>query len=51
MAEEIKDAGIAVPRAIIQSYLFNALIGFVGLITFLFALPDLDLALNDTTGW
>jgi len=51
MAEEIKDAGIAVPRAIIQSYLFNALIGFVGLITFLFAIPDIDLALNDETGW
>lgn len=51
MAEEIKDAAIAVPRAIILSYIFNAGIGLVALVTFLFVLTDLDLALNDATGW
>ena len=51
MAEEIKDAGIAVPRAMIGSYLLNAGLGFVFLISFLFAITDLDAALNDATGY
>jgi len=51
MAEEIKDASAAVPKAIIRSYLGNSLIGFIGLITFLFVLTDLEGALNSETGW
>ena len=51
MSEEIKDASIAVPKAIIRSYLGNSLIGLVGLITFLFVLTDLESALDDVTGW
>ncbi|KAH8586206.1 amino acid/polyamine transporter I [Bisporella sp. PMI_857] len=51
MSEEIKDAGIAVPKAIIRSYLANAAIGFIALITFLFVLTDLESALDDATGY
>ena len=51
MAEEVKDAGLAVPRAIILSYIFNAGIGLVALVTYLFALTDLDAALNDASGY
>ena len=51
MSEEIKDAGITVPRAMVWSYLLNPGLGFVFLISFLFAVTDLEAALNDETGY
>lgn len=51
MSEEIKDAGITVPRAMIGSYLLNAALGLVFLISYLFCITDLDAALNDATGY
>lgn len=51
MSEEIKDAGITVPRAMVWAYLLNGGLGFVFLISFLFAITDLDAALNDETGY
>ena len=51
MSEEIKDAAITVPRALVWAYLLNGRLGFVFLISFLFAVTDLEAALNDGTSY
>ncbi|KAK3069571.1 hypothetical protein LTR53_011981 [Teratosphaeriaceae sp. CCFEE 6253] len=51
MSEEVRDAGLSVPRAMIASILINAGIGFIALISFLFALPSIDDAINDPSGF
>jgi choline transport protein len=51
MSEEIKDAGVTVPRAMVGAYLLNGGLGLVFLISFLFAITDLDAALADETGY
>ncbi|KAG4441644.1 hypothetical protein IFR05_002851 [Cadophora sp. M221] len=51
MSEEIKDAGATVPRAMISSYLLNAGLGFVFLISFMFCMTNITDALNDPTGY
>ena len=51
MAEEIKDAGTSVPRAMVWSYFGNGIIGFVLLITYLFAMPSVDDAISDPSGF
>ena len=51
MSEEIKDAGVTVPRAMLGSYLMNGGLGIVFLISFLFSVVDLEGALNDETGY
>ena len=51
MSEEVKDAGIVVPRAIICSYVVNGFMGLVLLITYLFCIPSIDDALADATGY
>jgi amino acid transporter len=48
MSEEVKDAGLTVPRAVVASFLVNALMGFVILTTFLFCIPNVSDAVNDT---
>ena len=47
MAEEVEDAGRSVPIAIVWSYVLNGLMGFILLISYLFAIPSVDDALND----
>jgi amino acid transporter len=51
MSEEMKDAGVTVPRAMIGSYLLNAALGLVFLISYLFCITLIDDALNDPTGY
>jgi choline transport protein len=51
MAEEIKDAGKTVPRAMIGAYLMNGSLGIVFLISYMFMVTDVDAALNDATGY
>jgi amino acid transporter len=51
MAEEVKDAGRNVPNAMLWSYLLNGTLGFVLVITYLFALTDIEAAVNDPTGY
>lgn len=51
MSEEVKDAGIVVPRAIITSYVVNGFMGLILLITYLFSIPSIDDALADPTGY
>ena len=51
MAEEIKDAGKTVPRAMIGAYLMNGSLGIIFLISYMFMITDVDAALNDATGY
>ncbi|KAF2404838.1 putative GABA permease [Trichodelitschia bisporula] len=40
LSEEVKDAGKSVPSAMMWTLMINGLIGFIVLVTFCFALPD-----------
>ncbi|KAF2141107.1 uncharacterized protein K452DRAFT_229389 [Aplosporella prunicola CBS 121167] len=51
MSEEVKDAGVTVPRAMVWSYVLNGALGFVFLITYMFAVTNIDDALADITGY
>ncbi|KAH6915535.1 amino acid permease-domain-containing protein [Coprinopsis sp. MPI-PUGE-AT-0042] len=51
LAEEVKDAGKTVPRAMIGAYLMNGVIGLVFLVSYMFMITDLDAALNDASGY
>lgn len=48
LAEEVKYASKSVPRAMVWAFSINALIGFVVLTTFLFALPSVSDVLDPT---
>lgn len=49
MAEEVKDAAVAVPRAMITVYLINMCLIFPAVLTICYHIPDVDAALADTT--
>ena len=51
MSEEIQDAAIIVPRSILLTILVNGTLAFGMLIVTLFALVDVDDALNSPTGF
>lgn len=51
MAEEIKDAGTTVPRAMLGSYLLNGALGIIFLISYMFVMTDVGAALEDVTGY
>ncbi|KAL3431346.1 amino acid/polyamine transporter I [Aspergillus tetrazonus] len=51
MAEEVRDASVAIPRAIMLSVLINGSLGFGMLIAVLFCLGNLEEALNTPTGY
>lgn len=51
MSEEIKDASLTLPRAIMTSAFFNGLLGWVMTITFCFCLGDLSSILESPTGY
>lgn len=51
MAEEVKNAGRNVPIAIVWSYVGNGLIALVFLVTFLFAMPSVEEAIDDPSGF
>jgi choline transport protein len=51
MAEEVDNAAVSIPRAIICSMLINGAVGFVMMITLLFSLGDVDTVLNTATGY
>ncbi len=51
MSEEICDAGLAVPKAIMWSFGINAFLGLVFLIALLFAITDINAAINDPSGY
>ena len=49
MAEEVKDAGRNVPNAMFWAYVGNGILGLILIITYNFALTDVDAALDDPT--
>jgi choline transport protein len=49
MAEEVKDAGLNVPKAMVWSFVLNGVLGLFFIITYLFCLPSVEDALNDPT--
>ncbi|KAK3673377.1 hypothetical protein LTR78_006610 [Recurvomyces mirabilis] len=51
MAEEVKDAAVAVPRAMMTIFLIDFALVFPLLVTICYHLPDIDAALNDTTAY
>ncbi|KAK3676608.1 hypothetical protein LTR78_003382 [Recurvomyces mirabilis] len=51
MSEECRDSGLTVPRAMIWSILINASMGFVAVVSFIFACPSVDDAVNDPSGF
>ncbi len=42
MSEEVKNAGLIVPRAMVTSYLVNGSMGLIMLVTFLFCVPSVS---------
>jgi choline transport protein len=46
LSEEVKDAGLTVPRSMWWSFVLNAAMGLLFIITFLFAMPNVSDALN-----
>ena len=51
MAEEVQNASVTIPRAIIMTILINGTLGFGMLIAVLFCMGDLDAALETPTGY
>lgn len=51
MAEEVRDASRYVPISLFWSYFGNSLMAIVFLVTFLFAMPDVDAAVEDPSGY
>ena len=51
MAEEIQNAEIVVPRAITLAYLLNGVLAFAMLIATLFAIEDIETALDSPTNY
>lgn len=51
MSEEVRDAGLSVPKAMIWTFFINGAMGFILIITYVFAIPSVDDALNDPTGY
>ena len=51
MSEEIRDASLTLPRAIVWSAAINGSLGFIMIITYCFALGDLTTILETPTGY
>ncbi len=51
MSEEVKDAGLIVPRAMVTSFAVNGFMGLVMLITFLFCISSVSDALDHVSGY
>ncbi|TVY16017.1 Choline transport protein [Lachnellula arida] len=51
IAEEVHDAAVTVPRAIIGSLILNGAIGFAMMLVMLFGISDIDMVLNTPTGY
>jgi choline transport protein len=51
MTEEVKDASLNVPTAMVWSFVLNGMLGLFFIISYLFCLPSVEDALNDPTGF
>lgn len=50
LSEEVKDAGLTVPRSMVWSFVINAAMGLLFIVSFLFAMPNVNDALNYAGG-
>ena len=51
LSEEVQDAGLTIPRSMIWSYIVNGVMGTVFVISFVFAMPNVQDALNYKAGY
>ncbi|KAJ6780907.1 hypothetical protein PWT90_03982 [Aphanocladium album] len=51
MAEETRDASVSIPRVMMITWVFNYVTIFIALITIAYHMPDIDLAVADSTGY
>lgn len=51
MSEEVQDAAINVPQAMVHGYILNGVVGLIFVITYLFCLTSIDDAINDPSGY
>jgi amino acid transporter len=51
MSEEVKDAGLAVPRAMLTSFVINGVMGLITLVALLFAILNVQNAAFDLSGF
>lgn len=51
LAEEVSNANLNIPRAILSSMIVNGLVGFTMMVTVLFAIGDVQSALDTKTGF
>lgn len=51
MSEEVSDAGLSVPRSMMWTFYINGSTGLVFLVSVLFAIPSVEEALADVTGY
>lgn len=51
MAEEVKNAGANVPKAMVWSFVLNGVLGLFFVVSYLFCLPSVEDALSDPTGF
>ena len=51
MSEEVRGAGLAVPRAMMWSYTANAIVGLVVVFAYLYSIANIDDALSSPTGF
>ena len=51
MAEEVRDAGLNVPRAMWWTFVINATMGLLMMTTYVFCIPSVEDALDDATGY
>lgn len=51
MAEEVRDADRYVPISLFWSYIGNSLMAIIFLISYLFAMPSVEDAINDPSGY
>jgi choline transport protein len=49
LAEEVKSASTSVPVSMLWSFFLNALVAFIVLVAFLFAIPDINATLDPAT--
>ncbi|KAK4550236.1 hypothetical protein LTR36_003203 [Oleoguttula mirabilis] len=51
MSEEVRDAGLSVPRAMFWTFWINGLMAFLVMISYVFAIADIEDAINDPSGF
>jgi amino acid transporter len=51
ISEEVKYSGLTVPRAIFWTIILNGAMGLIATVSFIFALPSVEKAINDPSGF